>query len=229
MTGRNYTSLGYCDETDIENFLLLDIDSSFSAQLEDWVAAAEEHVNKYIGYTTASGVLKEAITNENAAGRVDTDGSLVIFPRKIPIVSLEGITLLRGTTTIDLELENGDGDKRYNLPPASDYILFPGDELSISGSSTLTSFYSLRSTKFFSRIDYTAGFDPIPADIRMATVNLTSDMVMRHANKEGLESITQGRVSKRWRQRYFNDFGESDFILDADKLLDHYRLDSRLV
>jgi hypothetical protein len=229
MTGRNYTALGYCDETDIENFLLLDIDRSFSEQVEDWIAAAELHVNKYIGHTTASGVLLETITNENAAGRIDSESNLIVFPRKIPIVSVQGITLVKGTSTIELELEDGSGNTRYNLPPANDYLLYPNQELSISGASIISSFSEIKTVKFFSQIDYVGGYAVVPADIRMATVNLASDMVMRHANKEGLESITQGRVSKRWRQRYFNEFGESDFILDAYKLLDHYRIASRWI
>jgi hypothetical protein len=50
-------------------------------------------------------------------------------------------------------------------------------------------------------------------------------MIMRHANKEGLESITQGRVSKRWYQR--QEGGESDFYKDALTLLKPYRIVSR--
>ena len=229
LAGRHYTKLGYCDEIDIENFLLLEIDSSFSTQIEDWIAASEKQVNKYLGYTTASGVFREAITDEMSLSNVDGEGNLVLFPRKIPIVSVSKIELWKGSDNVSLTLTAG-SDTRYNIPTSADYILYPGYELSLSGSSIINSFYDIKFSKFFSKVDYIAGYSEVPADIRMATVNFVSDIIMRHSNKEGLESITQGRMSKRWRSRSGRgETGESDFILDAKLLLNPYRIASRWV
>ena len=104
--------------------------------------------------------------------------------------------------------------------------MFPGEELSLSGTSLIRSFYELRGTKFFVHTNYTGGYATVPADIRMATVNLVADKIMRQTNKEGLSSITQGRVSKRWLDR---KDGESDFVKDAYKLLASYRMASRWI
>jgi len=225
MAGRhNEVLLGYCDKTDLENFLLLTIDSSFDSQINSWIAAAEKHINNYLGYTTASGVLREAITGEMAISRIDSEGNLMIFPRKIPIESVSKIELWKGTDSIELDLVDDEGTNRYNIPTSADYILYPGYELSITGTSIISSFMDIKYTKFFSKIDYIAGYSEVPYDIRQATVNLVADMIMRHANKEGLESITQGRVSKRWYQR---QEGESDFYKDALTLLKPYRIASR--
>ena len=57
----------------------------------------------------------------------------------------------------------------------------------------------------------------------MATTMITADFFMRQANKEGLSSITQGRVSKRWAE---TKDGRSSFILDAERIMQHYRISS---
>lgn len=223
MAGRHYTKLGYCDEVDIENFLLLDIDDTFSDQVEDWIAAAEKQVNNFLGYTTASGILAEEIVGEKAKSYVDTDSNLKIYPRKTPIISISSLQLVKGSSSLTIDLENS-GTARYDIPTSNDYIAFPEYELSVTGASIINSFGSLRSTQFYSKINYIAGYTEVPSDIRLATVNLVSDTIMRHTNKEGLESIVQGRVTKRWRQR---NAGESDFYLDAMTLLRPYRMASR--
>lgn len=218
-----YTTIGYCDEQEVENYLLLDIDESFADQINDWIATAESQVNKFLGYTTASGVLAETIVGETSYGLVDTDGNLMIFPQKVPIHSIQGISLKLGADSFDVDIESG-GIAKYNIPNGSDHILFPSSE--ISGTGTLTSFYGLRQTKFFTDLDYVGGYMQIPADIKQATINLVADIVMRHTNKEGLESITQGRVTKRFWAR---TDGHSDFYLDAMELLKPYRIASRWI
>ena len=39
-----YTSKGV-----IQNYLMTDIDSSFDAQIADWISSAEAYINKYTG------------------------------------------------------------------------------------------------------------------------------------------------------------------------------------
>lgn len=217
----NYTPKGYCDKADIENFLLTDIDSSFDTQVDSWIAAAETWVDQYLGYTTASGVYMEEISNEVAeSSYVDGDLNLVVFPRKVPVDSITSISLVKGTDSLDLVLTDG-GENRYQLPEPKDRIVYPSAELSLSGSSVINNFADIKFTKFFCDLTYRAGYSTIPSPISMATVNVASDFIMRHANKEGLESISQGRITKRWYRR---SGGESDFIVDAKSLLRPYRI-----
>lgn len=216
----SYTPLGYCTEEDIENFLLLDIDSSFSSQVSTWITSAEKWINNYCGYTTASGLLRESIADEIVPGRIDSDLNLVVFPRKTPIVSVSAIALIKGTSSVTLGLTSG-STNRYNIPTTADYIYYPQAELSISGASIISSFAELKGQRFFCQTSYIAGYNPLPADVHLATVNIVADYIMRHANKEGLQSITQGRVAKTWYQR---KGGESDFVQDAKLLLAPYRM-----
>lgn len=226
MAGRNYTAIGYCNEVDVENFLLTDIDSSFSPQIEDWIATAEAEINKFLGYTSSTGILLEDIYHEVAYGKVDNESNLVVYTKKQPITTVSGIQLYKGTSTITLTLADSAGNNKWNLPPNGEYAMYPNQELSISGSSIINNFESLRGSKFFVKVDYRAGYTTVPADIRMATVNLVADKIMRHSNKDGLESISQGRVSKRWKGR---EDGESDFVKDAYKLIRPYRMASRWI
>jgi hypothetical protein len=220
----NETVLGYCNEVDVENFLLLDIDDTFSPQLNSWIAAAEAQVNRYLGYTTASGILLETIVDEKTSVRVSSTGDLMVFPRKYPISSIQNLSITKGSTDMILELED-EGIPKYDIPTSADYIQFSNNDLTVTGGSVLTSFSSIRWSNAFVKLSYVAGYATVPADIRQATVNLVSDVVMRHTNKEGLASITQGRVSKRWEARD----GKSDFYLDAFELLKPYRLASRWI
>lgn len=221
MAVTQYTPLGYCTEEDIENYLLLDIDDSFSTQIDTWIASGEKWVNTYLGYTTASGILREEFTDviEDTAS-VDSEGNLVVFPRKTPLVSISSLSIVKGTDELELTL-TVNGENKYQIAEDTDSLLYPGYELAFSGSSVITSFFDIRYSKFFAKMSYIAGYSTVPADIHLATVNVVSDTVMRHTNKEGLQSVSQGAVSKSWFQR---QGGESDFIKDAKTLLNPYRI-----
>jgi hypothetical protein len=219
MPGNHYMPLGYCDVIDIENFLLTEIDSTFEPQVLDWVSTAEQKINRYLGYTTASGIFMEQISGELTDVRVNTIGDLMVFPKKIPINSISGLSIVKGSDSISMTLEDDSGTDKYTISPNSDYIIYPSGEL-----ETYSSFHNLKYSKGYAKLNYIAGYDTVPGDIRQAAVNLVSDIVMRHSNKEGLESITQGRVTKRYWAR---TDGHSDFYLDAMDLLRPYRIASR--
>ena len=223
--------LGYTNETDIENYLLTDINDSFSDQINNWIVAAEDSINEYLGYTTASGILSEAIIEEvSETAKVDENLNLVIFPRKAPISSVEKIELIKGTTNLDLMLTNGTrvdyngntvDNYRYQIPEPRHKIIYPQREISTNeGSFLIGSFASLRGSQFLTRITYHAGFTQIPAQINLAATMLVSEITLRHQNKEGLQSLQQGRITKEWFQRIG---GESDLVIDAYKNLIPYR------
>lgn len=218
------STLNYATVTDLENLLLVDVDASFEAQVETWITASETRVNNYLGFTTASGLWNESITGEINDARVDGDANLVIHPRKRPINSISSLKIQKGTRSITVSLTDGDGNNRYILPVQRNMLVYPGFELSIASSSVaITNFYNIKYRRWYTNIDYIAGYTAIPADISQATTLLTADLFMRHANKEGLAALTQGRISKRWMER--RD-GKSDLILDAEQILNHYRIAS---
>lgn len=224
MAGRHHTALGYADEVDIENFLLIDIDNTFSAQVEDWIAAAEDVVNNYTGYTTASGIYAEEFIDEiSTRSSVDALGNLKVFPRKAPLISVSSLGFTRGTSNTSVSLLSGT-TPRYQIPESGQYLYYPGSEFTMTGNqSFLGGFREARYGAYFTKMSYVAGYRTTPAAIRLATVNLVADTIQKHKNKDGLEQLTQGRVTQRWRQRRG---GTSDFYQDAMNLLKPYRMAS---
>ena len=214
---------GYCSIEDIENFLLIDIDPSFTGQVNTWIAQAEKWAENFTGFTCPNGFLQETIVDEVLDGTISSNLDLVIFPRKHPVTSVSSITLTRGTFVISLTLANGAGTPKYNIPAPGNKVIYPAFEFSISGVSIFSSFGVLKPTSFFTKMTYTGGYATVPPDVSLATVNLASDILMRHANKEGLEMITQGRITKRWHE---NSQGKSQFVLDAENLLHTYIIGS---
>ncbi len=221
---------GYCTVDDIENFLLIDINPTFADQIDNWIATAEDFINDYTNYTTASGIFNEAIVEEiSQTAVVDNDNNLVIFPRKYPVNSIERIDLVKGTTFLTLNLINGTrtdyngntvNNYRYLIPEPKDRIYYPASELSTTaGTLVLTNFGQMRTSKFFTRLTYHAGYTQVPPQINQAATMLVSDIVLRHENKNGLSLITQGRVTKEYFQR---KGGESDLVIDAKELLRSY-------
>ena len=215
----------YTDKNQLQNLLLVTIDSSFDTQIDTWISAAEERVDGYLGYgTTASGLWNESIVNETNEARVDGDLNLVIYPRKRPINSVSQIELIKGSQSLALDLTTSTGTNRYLIPVQNNYIIYPNREISVTAQSTLIrNFADIKYQRVYTRIDYIAGYTTIPKDIQLATTLLTADTFMRQSNKEGLISITQGRVSKRWADRMD---GRSDFEIQAFDILSDYRIAS---
>ncbi len=219
------SDLGYTNEVSLENLLLVDIAASFSGQIDTWISAAELWVNSYLGYTTASGLWNEQITGEISEARVDGDLNLVIHPRKRPINSLSQIQIIKGTASLTLELTSSAGDNRYTIPDPDQVIIYSNRELTIQNTANvfIRNFSEIKFHRCFTKINYIAGYTAIPKDIALATTYVAADTFMRHANKEGLISVTQGRVTKRWQE---TRDGKSQFILDAENILKDYRITS---
>lgn len=217
------STLNYVGETDLENLLLVDIDSSFSTQIDTWISAAEERVNNYTGYTTASGFWNESITGETSEARVDGDMNLVIHTRKRPINSVSALEIVKGSESTTISLTDGDGNNRYTIPSTNEVLVYPSFELTTSSSVILTKWSDIKYSRFYTKLDYIAGYTTIPGPVKLATTMFTADIFMRQANKEGLVAITQGRVTKRWAE---TRDGESNFVKEARRLLNPYRIAS---
>jgi len=213
----------YATIDDLSNLLLVDVDSTFKAQVEKWISAAEIYAEGFTGFTTVSGFWNEAITGELLESRVDGDGNLVIYPRKRPVNSVSKIELWKGSDSMTLSLTDG-ANTRYIIPAQNNCIIYPNHELTISSSSySINNFYNIKYSRWYTKVDYIAGYSTIPKDITMAVTLIASDYFMRHANKEGLVSMTQGRISKRWSER---KDGKSDLVVQAEDILLGYKIAS---
>jgi len=229
--------LGYCTEEDVENILLTDINDSFSEQINNWMVAAEDTVNEFCGYTTASGIWNERVVEEVAEiGTIDSQNNLIIYPRKRPVNSVEKLELISGTDAVELTLTDGTRinansetvpNYRYHIPEPKNKIVYPEGELgTANGTLAISGFRDIKYKSFMTRLTYYGGYENIPGPINTATAMLVGEVTLRHKNKEGLSMLQQGRITKEWFQRRG---GESDLVIDAFNMLQPYRNTARWV
>lgn len=217
------STLSYASKTDLENLLLVTIDSSFNTQIDTWISTGETMVNNYLGFTTASGIWNESVSNELNECRVDGDLNLVIYPRKRPVNSVSAISIVKGPVSIALSLTDTEGNTRYQIPIQQNVIVYPNYQLSLTASTILHHFGIIKYSRFYTKVSYIGGYTTVPGPINLATTYYVADIFMRQANKEGLSSITQGRITKRWAEE--RD-GRSNWMRRAEELLNYYRIAS---
>lgn len=182
------------------------------------ISQASQIVADYLEYTPVA----EALVDEQASGIITTDGDLVIYPNKIPIIEVTGLFIAKGATSIAITLTNSSGTPKYNLDYTNRYIRYPYGEITLQGVPIFTNFYSLRGTQFYTRLSYRAGFEPynMPPSIIQATILIVRDILAKKYNQSGATKIQQGGISLEFSQ--FNA-GESALMKEAKRLLGPYR------
>lgn len=181
------------------------------------ISQASRMVSSYLQFTP----IAEDITDEVKEAGITPNGDLMIFPAKVPIVSVSAIKLYKGATTININLLDGAGNTKYNIDFNKRHIRYPFSEITLQGTPIFTNFYSLRGTHFYIKLSYRGGFEPyaIPADIQLATVLYVREILSRQSNPIGATELRQGGVAFKFSST--ND--KSDLIRDAERLLNPYR------
>jgi len=110
------------------------------------IKRASKRIDTYLGYSLKIETLSDEQI-ETAA--VSSDGDLLIFPRKIPIVSISAIKLKLGSYESSLDLTDGNGNAMYDIPEPRHYILYPYQEIQLTGKVSIRNFYDLRQKTFF--------------------------------------------------------------------------------
>lgn len=211
------TSTNYITITEFKSFNPeTDFSAYTDATLSGMVQRASAWVDNYLSYTLGI----ETISNELAETIVSNQGNLVIYTEKIPIVSVSAISLKLGTVSVNLNLTDGNGNIRYNIPRRANYVMYPYQELSTTGTVSIRNFFDVRMLDIFTQITYVAGYQTIPSDIKDAVSLVAKDIFIRQANPMNVASISQGGISLSFRDR---TDGESDMILDAKAILNRYR------
>jgi hypothetical protein len=179
--------------------------------LSGMITRASAWVDDYLGYS----LKVEDIEDELAEATVTTDGDLMIFPRKIPIISVSKIGLKLGQYDTSLEIEDENGTY-YDIPEPRHYILYPFQQLQLTGKVALKNLLQVRTRLYFTQISYRAGYETIP-DVIKDVVNLVAkDIFMRQVNPMGLGNVSQGGISMSYQT------GESDLVKRAKELLEPY-------
>lgn len=180
------------------------------------IGQASKVASDYLLYSP----LAEDINNEVKQGLVTVEGDLLIFPQKIPIISVSAISIYKGSTSVALTLQSG-GVNKYNIDYEARHIRYPYDEITLQGTPVFTDFYSLRGLQFYTKISYRGGWEQasLPQSIKQAVVLLVKDIISGQYNQVGASEIRQGSLSFR----FVNPQGKSKLVQDAYRLLNPYR------
>lgn len=182
------------------------------------ISQASKMSSDYLLYTP----ILESISAEVTDSHVTTEGDLIIYTQKLPIVSVSEVKIMKGTTEVGLGLTNSAGELRYNIDYAKRYIRYPYGEVSLEGDFLFTNFYSLRGNQFYTKTTYTAGwsFEELPVSIKQATSLFMRNILSRRMNTSGAKRITQGGITMEYWDRKDS---KSDLEVDAYRLLQPYR------
>ena len=184
------------------------------------ISRASANIDNYLQYSLAV----EDIVDEKNEAIVSSNGNLMIYTTKYPIISVAAISLKLGTAHIDLSLVDGAGNARYDIPVRARNILYPYQEIAFTGTLSVRNFFSLRNMQIFTKTSYRAGYDTIPDDLKDAVNLWTKDIFIRQSNPMDLVSASQGAVSMQFKNRALNpDSEDSKWIQDAKGILQSYR------
>lgn len=191
--------MAYITEGDLENHILQDIDSSYSAWIGVIIGFVEEYIDKYCGTSFAS------------QGSVDRyyDGS---DGNELIIDDVQSVT--------SVQILAPDGSVIANLTQNTDYWLYPLNDtvknsLVLSGTNLLSEFPSYpRAVK----ITGTFGFGTVPGPVKFAGIQLAAKMI-----NEGLRG---GQVKSESLGSYrvdYRDIDESVESMGIKEILNQYR------
>lgn len=212
-------SANYITVTEFKNWNPeIDFTRYADATISGMIARASKGIDSFLQYSLSI----EDISNEKDEGKISSDGNLIIHTRKIPIVSVSSLVLSIGTTEMTLNLTDGNGNTRYDIPTRAKYISYPYQEISLTGTFSITNLAQLRPYDFFTTVSYRAGYETIPDDIKDACDLWTKDIFIRQANPMDLKSTSQGSVSITHRDRD-PVTGEGSFMKQAKAILSDYK------
>ncbi len=165
----------YTDKARIQNFLLININDSFSSQIEEWIAVVKSYIDNYCG-TSFEGTAE--------ARYFDGDGTSELLVDNF--VSLTKIEIL-----------NDSGSVEHTLDATTDYYLYPANKTAknrivINRSNADISIFP---RTYPQNIKITANWgssDTVPEDIRFAASKLVAEII-----KEGNYDIGNEIKSER--------------------------------
>lgn len=195
----------------------IDVSQYSAPTMSGIITQASSMVANYLQYTPVA----EDITNELKEAFISTDGDLLVYPAKLPIISVSSLKIAKGATELAITLTETDGTAKYNVDFARRNLRFPWGEVVLQGTAVFNDFYSLRGQQFYTKMSYRGGWEAyaIPDDIKLATILYTRELISKRNNTSGAQSITQGGISLRFSDRT----EKSDLVKDAERLLGPYR------
>jgi hypothetical protein len=160
----------------------------------------------------------ESISSEKAEGEITSLGELIVFPRKYPVRTVSAVSIVKGSFSSALTLDN------YDIPSRADEIVFSTADIELQNFSVID-FDQLRNEDFYVVISYTAGYYMYdrPQDLIDAIILMARDEVARNLNPGGASEIKQGAVTIKYKDKTDIQDGKSDLVRDAEAILQTYK------
>lgn len=185
----------YCSISDIENYLLIEVDPSFESQVSDWI----EVMSKYIEEKTG----RIFIADDEATDKLyDGDSSnLVIIDDAI---SVNSVSIKEGDSWRELD--------------SDEYFIYPANRI----PKTFIVANGWKFPKGYQNIKVNAKWGyakEIPEDIKFACAVLVSGIINNSLSHEGeIQSVNIGAYSVSYKnQKQWQDFDQIDKILENYK------------
>jgi len=213
MQEANYISITEFQQMNPE----LDFTGYDNTTISGMITRASRFMDNYLQYSLTI----ENVQNEKTEASISADGNLIVFTRKFPIVEVTAIALKLGTVQLDLNLTDGNGNARYEIPSRARSILYPYQEISMTGTFSIRNFYQLREREIYTMTSYRAGYETIPDDLKDACSLLAKDVFIRQSNPMDLKSVSQGAVAMSWNDR--SETGDTVWKKQAKDILNSYR------
>lgn len=178
------TPKGYTTRQEIENYLLITIDSSFYAQVENWIAEIEKYIDKKTGRNfVADSVASEKVYDGYNEPTLVIDDCVDVTEVKIG----DDDALVEGS------------DEDYVLYPAND---LPKTRIKLIGSLFPSGDQNVHVT---GKWGYSAA---VPDDIKMIATVLVAGIINYSLNAEGeVQSMSIGRYSVTYKsEKQWQDF-----------------------
>jgi hypothetical protein len=193
----------YTTEDKIEKYMMIDIDSSMSSQLTQWITAAQLYIDKYTGKVGGfdASVASAKYYDGNGKSEIDID----------EFISLSSVQLL--------ELDSDDVEWTLVEGKTEDFITYPYNttpkyRLTLMPGSQIGAFYEGKK-----RIKVTGiwgNSTVVPADIELAATMLVAEVI-----EKGLKG---GKISSETLGDYTVSFDNVNVSIDVKRILDRYKI-----
>jgi len=204
----------YCSKTDIENYLLTTIDSSFNTPISSWIASVSKWIDNYTGRT---------FEEVNEVKKYDGNGKESL--NVDDLISVDKIWFVANDATGDnmtIELASTDyylyrdSSANANGKPYNRIVLNP------NGNNREFPGWAIQNVWIKGNWGYSA---IVPDDIKMVAVKLVSALVRQGKDSGDIKSFSEGDLSIT-----YNDFQKTlDSDLSVKGILDWYKKKERII
>jgi hypothetical protein len=196
--------MAYTNKSNVENYLMIDIDTAFDIQINSWITSAETYIKNYTNRTFGP-------TNETRY--FDGSGKSEQFVDSFtgsPVV----LILVLNSSDIEYTLTEGIDD---------DFIVYPYNEITkfklIMTTNSQIGYWPTGKKRIKITADFGIG-SSIPKDIELVATKMVADIIQKGLKGGQVSSESLGDYSVS----FDNQFDENAMGLEIKQILDKYRI-----